>query len=258
MIHGVELKCSAAPGVVRENMVHSVSRGLPVLSARQPERAGRVAIVATGPSVSDFKDTIQNWDGDVWTVNGALDWLVKLGRVPDACVLTDYQPELARYLTNPPVGMTYYVATACHRAVLDALEGRDVVLFHLAQGDSMPPSGTYCVGGGPTALTRAPALAWCLGFREMHVFGGDSSFRDSMYAEGVDDIWGREGLPPDTIRVQVEDRVFLTHPPLLGQASYFATYADALPAKIEFHGDGFGPTFARAKINDQAARLVAR
>ncbi len=228
-------------------MAHAMTLGLPAVYRRLEERDGKVAIVGTGPSLSGFVDVLREWKGEVWAINGALDWLQLNGREADACVLCDALPELARFLKNPPKKTRYYVASVCHADVFEALKDRNVIVWHLAQHEAMPPSGTYTIGGGPTALTRAPTLAWCQGIREIHMFGGDSSFTDVMYVEGAKDARQRDGLPADCIQVKVGDRVFLTHPPLVGQATYMATLADALPAKIEFHGDGLGPVFARMR-----------
>jgi uncharacterized Rossmann fold enzyme len=250
VIRGVDIKCDAAPGVLTANMAHAMTLGLPVLSSRLKEHDTKVAIVGTGPSVSDYLDELRSWRGSIWAINGALDWLQDRGIIAHGHVLADYGDRMHRYLTRPPKRTTYYVASVCHASVFEALKDRDVVMWHIAQhGEGMPPSGTYTVGGGPTALTRAPTLAWCLGFRDMHVFGGDSSFTPTdMYVEGAQDIHNRGGLPPDCITVRVGDREFLTHMPLVGQATYMATLVDSLPAKIKFYGDGFGPYFAHSHI----------
>lgn len=240
MIHGVQMLCSGDEGRLLSNMAHAMSLGLPSITGRATKKDGAVAIVGAGPSVRFDLNELLSWDGPVWAINGALDWLTENGRTPDACVLIDYQPHMVRYLTNPPNKTRYYVASVCDRAVFDALKDRDVTIFHMAQQGAMPPSGTYTVGCGPTALTRAPHLAYVLGYREVHVFGADSSFEDA------------DGVPVSSVyddgyvSIKFGEKFYRSHTSLLGQVSYLATLADTFDGVFRVRGSGLGPDFANA------------
>jgi hypothetical protein len=80
------------------------------------------------------------------------------------------------------------------------LRDQEVTLWDAAQGDGEVSHET--IPGGPTALSRAPLIAAILGYREITLFGADSS------GEG---------------RLLVRcDGEFRTSPQLLGQAVYMA------------------------------------
>lgn len=41
--------------------------------------SGRLAIVGGGPSIASHVEELQNWDGTVWAVNGAINWCIENG-----------------------------------------------------------------------------------------------------------------------------------------------------------------------------------
>ena len=101
---------------------------------------------------------------------------------------TDPLPGLADYVRRPHRQTTFYISAYCDPAVFDALDGYDVKLWFAHQdGVEFPakmPEGAETIPGGTTAITRAPFLARCLGFRDVTLYGADSSFAGVTRQEG--------------------------------------------------------------------------
>lgn len=215
------------------NLASALHRGLPYLDIGEP-LSQKVAVVAGGPSAKDYLEDIREWDGFVVAINGVHDWLVEEGIIPDAVIAVDPQPELAEYFQNPNDHTTYLIASCCAPEVFDALEGKRIVVWHAAQGGLSGPG--MLVNGGPTAATRAPHVLYMMGFREVHMFGVDSSYtglKTHAYKNGR--------VNGDNIQVRVEDEIFITSCGMLCQAEFLETTRKEFDGKFEVHGYGLGP-----------------
>src|SRR5215211_6897153 len=73
----------------RQNHIDSaVARRLPIVVQRK-KRKGRVAIVASGPSVTDCVDILKEWDGEIWGINRAFEWMRHRGIKPTGFIGID-------------------------------------------------------------------------------------------------------------------------------------------------------------------------
>jgi hypothetical protein len=173
----LESHCIVAEEGRLANLKSNLARGLPVLSQAVPEHQRPLLIVGSGPSVSGLIEYIKDWPGDVWAINGAYDFLLSHGLICEGFFGIDPLPELADYLRNANEYTTFYVSSFCDPAVLDALEGRKVMLWHaMAENRDVFPEGHQMIYGGTTAVTRAPFLALALGYRDINMIGVDSSY----------------------------------------------------------------------------------
>lgn len=217
---------------LRSNLASCLQRGLLYLDIGEP-LSQKAAVVAGGPSAADYLEDIRNWDGFVVAINGAHDWLIEEGITPDAVIAVDPQPELARYFQKPNDETTYLIASCCAPEVFDALEGKRVVVWHAVQENA---SGSLMVFGGPTAATRAPHVLYMMGFREVHMFGVDSSYtglKTHAYKDGQ--------VNGGNIQVRVGDEIFITSGGMLCQAEFLEQTSHVFEGKFEVHGYGLGP-----------------
>jgi hypothetical protein len=174
-----ELDCVYDKETRQKHVDSAVARALPLCIRRVP-RKGKVAIVASGPSATDYVDLLKSWDGEIWGINGAFVWMMRRGIKPTAFVGLDPEPILKDYLIDCP-DVTYYLATQVHPDVFAHLEGKNIRLWFPADGQVKYPFGAQLVYGGTTCLGRAPNLAYMLGYREVHIFGCDSSFTNKSH-----------------------------------------------------------------------------
>ena len=154
---------------------------------------------------------------------------------------------LVECLPNIPEDAIYYLAAQVHPCVFDHLKDRDVRLWYMADDQVKLPWGAYPIYGGSTCLSRAPNLAWALGYREVHVFGGDSSFTHKTHVHGGE-------LPTNTIEARVGDRMFKTTRAMMSQGVEFVEQMPEWarmkpPLSVSIYGDGLMPALVAEAMN---------
>jgi hypothetical protein len=242
---GAHISCVASTDERRANMESALARGLPLATKLEPN--GRaLAIVGGGPSVADDLEELRNFKGDIWAVNGSLDWLASHGIKATGFVLIDpVHDMLARYLQGGH-DCEYFIASFCAPETFDALSDKRVTLWHAGSGDVKPPKGQGMVGGGPTVMSRAPMLAFCVGYRDVHLFGADSSYegdRHHVYEDAE-----RE----NDVRVELDGLVYDTSPVFVHQVAYFQQihhFFVTRDASFTIHGRGLGPAMMNARMH---------
>ena len=220
---------------------YALSLKLPVV-VRHKERPGKVAIVASGPSATEYVDMLREWDGEVWGINGAFNWLLHRGVKATAFVGLDPEPILKDYLVNCPDDATYYLAAQVHPECFDHLKGKNVRLWFAADSQVKFPSIAIPVYGGTTCLGRAPNLAYILGYREVHIFGCDSSYTNKSH------VYGDKGeIPAGSFPMEMGGRMFITNRQMMQQACDFAEQMvewarpgddGEAPLSVSLYGDG--------------------
>jgi hypothetical protein len=220
----------------RQSYIDSaIARNLPRVVTRK-RRSGKVAVVASGPSVADYVDTLKNWDGEIWGINRAFEWMRHRGIKPTGFLGLDPEWFLVECLPNIPEDVTYYLAAQVHPGVFDHLKDRNVRLWFMADGQVKMPADAHLIYGGSTCLGRAPNLAYALGYRDVHVFGGDSSYTHKQYVHGGD-------LPANWVPAELNGRIFKTQRNLIQQASEFVEQMVEWargddPMSVTLYGDG--------------------
>lgn len=197
-----ELKYTAAanvePGAMLENMRSAAARDLPWFRGA-PENGRALAICGGAPSLRGSLDGIRIRQrihkAAVWACNNAWRPLVE-GRVaPDVIAMMDARPENADFVKDGP-DCEYLIAAICAPEVFDALAGRRVTVWFPEQGIGEraiiegAPKPTLLVGGGGTIGMRCMPLGYVAGFREMHLYGVDSSYSGDAhhaYAQPLND-----------------------------------------------------------------------
>lgn len=242
---GANITCVASTDERLANMQSALARGLPLVTKLEPN--GRsLAIVGGGPSVADDLDKLRNFEGDIWAVNGSLDWLASHGIKAQGYVLIDPIADMVlRYLQGGH-DCDYYIASFCQPAIFDALEGKRVTLWHAGSSDVKPPKGQGMIGGGPTVMTRAPMLAFCVGYRDVQLFGADSSYegeRHHVYEDAE-----RE----EDVRVELDGVIYNTSPVFVHQVAYFQQihhFFASRGASFQIHGRGLGRGMMSAQVH---------
>lgn len=208
-----EIDCVANADLRQSQIDSAAARNLPRVHWKK-KRKGKVAIVASGPSVTDAVDLLKEWDGEIWGINRAFEWMRHRGVKPTAFLGGDPEWFLVECLPNIPKDVTYYIASQAHPCVFDHLKDRNVKLWFMADGQIKQPFGAVPVHGGSTLLGRAPNLAYILGYREVHIFGGDSSFTHKTHVHGGE-------LPGNWCHAEVNGVAYKTTRTMMSQACEF-------------------------------------
>jgi hypothetical protein len=245
-----ELKavCNTASEALFANVRSACARDLRWFDAENAEHDRHVAIVGGGPSVREMIEEIR-WrksvGQDVWVLNN----VAAIGLVPhiDAQVLLDARPENAEFIT---VADEYLVASQCAPELFDRLGCRNITLWHVnmpGMADLLKDEKarvTYLIGGGTTVGMNALALAVSRGYRQIHLYGFDSSYRDGehhAYPQALND----KDIRSDVL---YGDKGYVCAPWMVGQAQEFMELAPAYEADgvtITVHGTGLLPDIAR-------------
>ena len=151
-----------------------------------PEHDGHAVIVGGGPSLVEFLPTIKHrhlLGQKIFALNGAAQFLNAHGIVPDYQVILDARLENISLIAK---AKEYLFSSQCHPALFEHFDGSsDVSVWHPAlEGiESHLPShdGEYAlIGGGLTVGLSTMCLAYTMGYRKLHLFGYDSSHRQTL------------------------------------------------------------------------------
>jgi hypothetical protein len=124
-------------------------------------------------------------------------------------------------------------------------------MFHFGAEASRPhlPDGAMLIGGGPTVGLTAMVIAIAMGFRDMHLFGYDSSFKGEDLHVKPQPMTDDEARRMD---VWCDGRKFTTNIAMYAQAASFETVCDRIlevapETTIAVHGYGLLPTIAHVR-----------
>lgn len=219
------------------------------------EHDGHAVLVGGGPSVLEWVEEIR-WRKSIgqkiFALNGAGRFLHQHGIEPDYQVILD-----ARVQNSSFIGYAreYLLASQCHPSLFDLAckETSDgVYLWHQDYPDNMEQfdaslpvehAAHTLIGGGTTVGLSALALVYAFGYRKLHLYGYDSSFRAGKghaYAQ----VDNQEILCINT----VEGREFQTTLSMAQQAERFPQVSDMLIEAgciVTIHGDGLLPWISK-------------
>lgn len=250
--------CNTVEPVLHGNICINGARDLPVLQ-RVKEHDGHAVLVGGGPSLTETLDEIKWRYGQgqhIVALNGSADWLVKNGIIPHSHIIIDARPGNARFVAGVQ-STKLYLASQCDPSVFEKAKFRDVTLFHR---DCDGKSGfnekrrTVLLGTGTTVGLTAIQLMYELGYRKIHLYGYDSSYRKTE---------GHAYLQPENDGEQVVDctaggRKFTAAVWMIRQAEEFRNIAPAFAKEgviLTVHGDGLLPWVAK-KLTEPFERGV--
>jgi len=218
----------------------AIARGYPQVTQAQDPKKGKVVLVASAPSVRGQIELIKKMKADglpIVAIKGAHDWLIDNGVIPDYALAIDPQEHrIAFYKPNKAVH--YMIASQCHQALFDNLDGHNVTLWHpyIKKGQDRPKN-CMLIGGGTTSGLRAISLFYVLGWRNFELFGFDSCNDGSELRVNGDGL--KDGDKLIEVRIEPQGEPFYCNAAMALQAEHFQTYYDYLPdATFTGHGHG--------------------
>lgn len=233
---------------LRVNLERDIPRCEPL-----PERENnRLAIVGSGPSVRDYLDEIKSFDA-IWAINGAYNFLQDNGIVADF-VGCDPLVGLDDYLKHPNPQSVFYLAGTCDATTFEAVKGHDVRMWFLKSDNLKYPPGLWTVTGGTTCLLRAPFLAHMQGFRDLTIYGADSSYEaaDKRYCYRYGTYVEDSKAPLNVVYTADGQGPFYTEICLMKQVSQFHAIKQIYREKMEFRCGGLLDAFMRSPTCDDS------
>ena len=239
--------CVVDPEGLQANLEKALARGLPQC-VEEPARTDKLAVVGGAPSVRHHLDELRCWPGEIWAINGAYDYLLGEDIVPHGFIGVDPLPGLAEYVQNPRKETTFYLSGLLDPSVFDALKGENVKVWFPEQDAVKWPAGLWLVGGGTTAVTRVPYLARMQGFRDMTIYGADSSFEDDRYCYGYGKY--KEDSKAEILSVQVHGhgKKFKTELGLMKQVAQLGVIDMYFDGQISFKCGGLLDAYLKSDV----------
>ncbi len=249
LVFPVVVTCNTPDDVLHENIRVNSRRDTEWLFARPAH--DRIAVICgSGPSLKDNDDWARHGvDADVFALNGSAGYLSKCCVQPDYQVILDPQAATAD-LIGPAKAHLFasQVDPTCFDIVPNAM------LWHLqVEGiDDLLPSDHRqrdytLIGGASSVGTTALIVAYALGYRTIHVYGVDSSYRDGKshaFAQPMND-----GEPCASVRFSGKD--YITSLTMKLQAERFPYIARLLEREgcaVHVHGEGLLPDIWNAPV----------
>ena len=233
-------KCVAEDETLFANMDAAIARGYPQIKEAQPAKTGAILLVASAPSVKGQLELIKKMKAagsPIVAIKGAHDWLIDNGVIPDYALAIDPQEHrIAFYKPQPSVH--YMIASQCHPAMFDNLDGCQVTLWHpyVKKGQDRPKN-CMLIGGGTTSGLRAISLFYVLGYRQFELFGFDSCNDGDLLRVNGEGL--KEGDKLIEVKIDPQGETFYCNTAMALQAEHFQTYYDYLPdATFNAHGRG--------------------
>ncbi len=228
-----------------------------------PAHSGEALIVGSGPSLLDTIPDIREAatrGGVIFALNGAAKILQSYGIKVSYHIVLDARPDNIQFLGHAEV---YLLASQCDPSLFAEVKGHILQWHPVMDGiDALfPEAPMTLIGGGTTVGISGMALVYTMGYRKIHLFGYDSSFREypktASYAgrEEVDKYKQHAAPQKKTIQesmvfeVGAFDKRFWTNAAMARQAEIFPQFAQqllALGVEIYVHGDGLLPHIAQS------------
>jgi hypothetical protein len=165
-----------------EQIKQSIARVTGRIKGQQEKRPEPIAVVCFGPSLNDTWEEIKNYKY-VISGSGSHKFLIDHGIIPTWHVEVDPRAHKAILIGTPHKDVEYLIASACHKAVFDLLEGFNVKLWHIfdseEEGLRTLPRNEWAITGGCNVGLRQMTIARFFGFTDLHVFGMDGCYGKS-------------------------------------------------------------------------------
>jgi uncharacterized Rossmann fold enzyme len=211
----------------------------------QPENERHAVIVGGGPSLKKNINEImirKEHGQDVFSLNNSWEYLNKNGIESDFHVMLDAREENKKFIN--PTAKKYY-SSQCDQAVWD--EATDAILWnHLNAAKLLEkdPRAEVFVAGGSTVGLNAICIAYIIGYRNIHIYGFDSSYDDGEHHAYSQDLNDKERV----ISVEAYDKQFITAAWMAEQVNQFCSLVPQLidlGCVLTVHGEGLLPYVAR-------------
>lgn len=236
---------------IDDNVIYSSSLNIPWLDLH-PAHDRHAVIVGGAPSLNDTLDEIKyraNEGQDIFATNNCYKFLCAHSVNPYAHIIIDSRERNIEFVDSQ--NGRSFLASQCHPSVFKKSFNLGITLFHMnTEGilHSIPESNKplHLISSGSTVGLAAMAVAYCLGYRTMHLYGMDSCYSKDMEHHAYRQPMNDGDIPMD---VECDGRKFKCAPWMVDQAQKFQELAVQLVndgVTITVAGDGLLQHIARS------------
>jgi uncharacterized Rossmann fold enzyme len=233
---------------VKENILSACSRDIKRLDFA-PVNDRICIIVGGGPSLQETMDEIHfhvKQGATIIALNGSARFLNEEGIIPDIHIIIDAREGNIKFLDSQ--SKEIYLASQCHPTLFDS--AHDVTLFHMnteGVAEYITDKNAHLISSGTTVGLAGLAIAYVLGYRNIHLHGYDSSYEASHHAYEQS-----ENDNDRVLEVIVNNQKFKAAAWMVKQAQQFQELAVQLAdagVTIVVAGTGLLPTVAKCMAN---------
>jgi hypothetical protein len=202
-----------------------------------------LAIVGGGSSINNHVETLKNWSGHVWAINGAWKWCDERGIDATFCSV-DPHPIVAKWAAGVKRAI---LATQCHPDAFEVLKDADVTVYE---------AGTEVKGVGGSTLGVSIYAGLLTQHTEITLFGCESCYLPAKTHAYQSETRTREMV------VNCQGDFFLTSPDYYTQARQIAELIRSLDGYVKEESGGILRAFVRspdhwvAWFSDECARTM--
>tara|TARA_R110000868_G_scaffold340880_1_gene601735 strand:+ start:12377 stop:14476 length:2100 start_codon:yes stop_codon:yes gene_type:complete len=244
----LSLDTNTSTDLLLANIKTNAVRNIPWIKMVEPHD-GHAVIVGSAPSLLK---NIDSPDGVRWrhslgqtifALNNAASILAFDGINPDYHVILDARESNVKFMGH---AKEYLIAAQCHPSLfkfsanitgwVPGMEGAT---------DNLPNGQWQLIGGGVTVGISALWVAYVMGYRNLHLYGFDSSYLDGQTHAAAQERTSAESMDFD---VNIGEQTFRTNAVMAKQAEIFPSHAAELAnlgCIITVHGKGLLPAIAK-------------
>jgi hypothetical protein len=224
-----EIQTPLDDAALRAHVEAALLRGLEEVRIMAP-RTERLTIVANGPSALAAPLT----RAPTLAVNNALRLFVERGLAPDFWIASDPQELVAGFLRDAPTETVYLVASKCHPAVFEALQGRRILLWHCAEPATLDLLvGRLVIQTSISVTLCALNLMPVLGYDRLEIWGWDG-----CYLAGRDHAVSQPHLADDITVALGPKRRFATTKSWAAEAEEAVRLCEGIQRQLTIRGRG--------------------
>lgn len=164
---------SGAPPVSPEDIdaqvIKAKALNLPSVIGRHdaiPDNGRKLAVVGGGRSIIEHEDTLRNWDGDVWSINGTYHWCRARG-IKSTFIACDPHVIVSQWAKGVTKAL---VTTRCHPDVFKVLREND------AEVRTFDLEGDHKIMAGSSTALASFHLSLLDGYKDVTWFGCEGSY----------------------------------------------------------------------------------
>lgn len=216
-----------------------------------PQNEGHAVIIGGGPSLKREIEEIrlrQQNGQKIFTLNNSWKLLAENGIKADFHIMLDAREENLEFI--PPFHVKQFYSSQCHPEIWDA--SPDAVLWNHLNAMNVIEKGEVFIAGGSTVGLNALSVAYILGYRNLHLYGFDSSYEEGehhAYSQTLNDN-------ENTVIVSVDGKDFKCAAWMASQVADFKILLPqllSLGCSLTIHGYGLLPYIANNGIPLTAA-----
>lgn len=237
--------CNTPADVTCSQLKVNVERDLPWLD-QEKLKDKPLVIVAGGPSLKECWQHIPSHNGDILALNNAYSFLMENKIEPDYFMLLDARYDNIEFLRTLSRKTKHFIAAQAHPAIFDHLKEYNTCLYLTILPETLELTSHIdkpklrIAGSVGTVGIKALCLAYALGYRELHLYGYDSSYQEEehhAFRQVLNDTSKK-------IDIYLDGKKYITTPTFAHQASEFCAMAQGMVRigfDINLHCSGLLP-----------------